>query len=72
MGEQKWGIPKHTAPLYPILQDSTPEDIVFPPPYTSAPVEEALSQPPALGPAPPIPPALVVSTSGIEGGLHRE
>jgi hypothetical protein len=34
--EQKWEVSKSSKPLYPISQNSTPEEVIFPLPYTQA------------------------------------
>lgn len=48
--EQKQEVSKSSKYLYPILQDSTPEEVIFPPPYTQAPVLPEVVAPAWLGP----------------------
>lgn len=63
---------KQTSILYPVLQDSMTEDIIFPPPYilllTVPQFDEAQELPSVLDPAPQSAPATVALASGIDGG----
>lgn len=48
-GEQKWEVSKSSKPLYPILQDSTPKEVIFPLPYSQTPALAKAAAPASAG-----------------------
>lgn len=51
-GEQKWEVSKSSKPLYPILQDSTPKEVIFPLPYSQTPALAKAAAPASAGTRP--------------------
>ena len=69
---------KTKTPLYPVLQDSSPEDLIHPPPYQAPPPPSAppLEAPGAAGGAPPLPDEGIPvggreQAAGTRGRTHR-